>query len=104
MPSVLPEKSLGNADGGSPNDTEVPIANGESPKPSKIDNSEGKDKEEKKPIPRIRASKLEYKTVNQIWDRKSYGHKLVEQLDRTDDEDVYEEYIFVERRKYGRLL
>lgn len=123
MPSALPETSLVNDHGGSPNDTEIPIANGDPPKPSKGDEPEGKDKDEKKSIPRIRASKLEYKTVNQMygqlpyqrtdirlipalfrWDRKSFGHKLVEQLDKTDDEDVYEEYIFVERRKYGRLL
>ncbi len=123
MPSAVPESSLGNDRGGSSKDTEVPMANGEPPQASKGDESEGKDKDEKKSTPRTRASKLEYKTVNQMyeqvpcqrtdiglipalfrWDRKSYGHKLVEQLDKTDDEDVYEEYIFVERRKYGRLL
>lgn len=67
MPSALPENPLGNDDGGSPNEPEVPMTNGESPKPSKVDSSEGKDKDEKKPIPRIRASKLEYKTVNQMY-------------------------------------
>ncbi|KAL2056976.1 hypothetical protein ABVK25_002715 [Lepraria finkii] len=51
--------------------------------------------------PRIRASILEYKTVNQIWDRKNYGLKLVESLDKEfNREDNYEEYIFIERRKY----
>ncbi len=37
-------------------------------------------------------------------DRKNYGYKLVESLDNADDKDVYEEYIFVERRKYGMLF
>lgn len=28
---------------------------------------------------------------------------LVAQLNKAEDEDLYEEYIFVERRKYGML-
>ena len=36
------------------------------------------------------------------WDRKNYGLKLVESLDKEfNREDNYEEYIFIERRKYG---
>ena len=36
------------------------------------------------------------------WDRKNYGLKLVESLDKEfNGEDVYEEYVFIERRKYG---
>ncbi len=51
------------------------MANGEPPDPPKKDVSEETDKDEKKPIPRIRASKLEYKTVNQMYspDTLPYG-------------------------------
>ena len=39
------------------------------------------------------------------WDRKNYGLKLVESLDKEfNREDTYEEYIFIERRKYGALI
>ena len=38
------------------------------------------------------------------WDKHGYGLKLVERLDDAEDEDLYEEYIFIERRKYGMLF
>jgi hypothetical protein len=75
MPSATSEKPIGDDHGGSPNGTEVHMANGEPPDPPKKDVSEETDKDEKKPIPRIRASKLEYKTVNQMYspDTLPYG-------------------------------
>lgn len=67
----------------------------------------------------VRASKLEYVKVDQMsvtsqyeatldwlfsrWDKGGYGTMLVAQLNKAEDEDLYEEYIFVERRKYGML-
>lgn len=81
-------------------------------------------KPQKKPKAKPRASVLEYKTVNEMydtlcsyiifdtiltyscprWDRKSYGRKIVESLDKDSGRtDKYEEYIFVERRRYGTL-
>ena len=37
-------------------------------------------------------------------DKSKYGCKIVEKLDNTGGEDIYEEYIFVERRVYGKNL
>lgn len=67
MPSTLPEEPLGDSHEVLPNDTKATMANGEAPESSKKDNSVRKDKEEKKQTPRVRASKLEYKTVNQMY-------------------------------------
>lgn len=47
--------------------TDAPMTNGETHESSKQNSSGGKDKEEVKPTPRVRASKLEYKTVNQMY-------------------------------------
>lgn len=47
--------------------TDAPMTNGENHEPSKENSSGSKDKDEAKPTPRVRASKLEYKTVNQMY-------------------------------------
>jgi len=68
MPFALPKDPSGNDHEVSPNDTEAPMANGEPLKPSEKDSPEGTGKQETKSTPRVRASKLEYKTVNQMYD------------------------------------
>ncbi len=73
---------------------------------------------------RIRASKLEYKTVNEMyvrqaqkhcvwyangpfplsWDKEAYKHKIVESFETESKVDKYEEYLFIIRRQFGMLL
>jgi len=82
----------------------------------------GKKPEHEKP--RIRTSKLEYKTVNEMyvrqaqkhcvwhangplplsWDKDAYKHKLVESFETESEVDEYEEYLFIIRRQFGMLL
>jgi len=82
----------------------------------------GKKPEHEKP--RIRASKLEYKTVNEMyvqeaqrhciwhangpfphsWDKDAYKHKIVESFETESEVDEYEEYLFIIRRQFGMLL
>ncbi|KAK4691867.1 hypothetical protein P7C71_g5229, partial [Lecanoromycetidae sp. Uapishka_2] len=79
----------------------VVIDDGPPPPPGMPSMPDAIQKHQKKPRPKPRASVLEYKTVNEIWDRKNYGRKIVESLDKDSDKvDKYEEYVFVERRRY----
>ncbi|EEQ35373.1 hypothetical protein McanMca71_004760 [Microsporum canis] len=49
-------------------------------------------------------SKLEYKTVNDIWNKEQRAYELTEGLEiSTDSCDKYEEYLFVVRHRHGRI-
>ncbi|CAD6566684.1 MAG: hypothetical protein ASARMPREDX12_008793 [Alectoria sarmentosa] len=62
---------------------------------------DGKVPEIEKEIQKPRASVLEYKSVSQVWDKDTYGRKLVDSLeDSSKKKDKYEEFIFVVRRQY----
>ncbi|ELR02017.1 hypothetical protein VC83_01459 [Pseudogymnoascus destructans] len=50
--------------------------------------------------PPARASKLEFKTVNEVWDAKTYKYKVVESVTRTGEADELNQYVFVVR---GRI-
>ncbi|CAF9912370.1 hypothetical protein IMSHALPRED_000298 [Imshaugia aleurites] len=63
--------------------------------------SDDKSPESEKEKPKPRASVLEYKSVSQVWDKDTYGRKLVDSLeDSSKKRDKYEEFIFVVRRQY----
>ncbi|KAF3484267.1 uncharacterized protein GIQ15_03591 [Arthroderma uncinatum] len=50
------------------------------------------------------ASKLEYKTVNDIWNKKQCAYEVTEGLEiPTDSCDKYEQYLFVVRRRHDRI-
>ncbi|GBF63954.1 hypothetical protein TMEN_6622 [Trichophyton mentagrophytes] len=50
------------------------------------------------------ASKLEYKTVNDIWNKKQGAYEVTEGLEiSTDSCDKYEEYLFIVRRRHNRI-
>ncbi|OJD20102.1 hypothetical protein ACJ73_08565 [Blastomyces percursus] len=50
-----------------------------------------------------RASKLEYTTVNEIWNKKQHLYEIVKDVvDSSDACDRYKEYIFVNRRRHDR--
>ncbi|OAF59670.1 hypothetical protein VC83_03769 [Pseudogymnoascus destructans] len=50
--------------------------------------------------PPARASKLEFKAVNEVWDAKAYKYKVVESVTPTDEADELNQYVFVVR---GRI-
>ncbi|PMD60368.1 uncharacterized protein K444DRAFT_642994 [Hyaloscypha bicolor E] len=52
--------------------------------------------------PPARASKLEFKTVNEIWDTKAYKYKIVESITLPDEENELDQYIFVVRMRIDR--
>ncbi|KAF2817568.1 P-loop containing nucleoside triphosphate hydrolase protein [Mytilinidion resinicola] len=51
--------------------------------------------------PRIRASKVEFKLVNEIWDRAKCKYKIVETSESSED-DEYEEYLFIVRQQFDK--
>lgn len=51
--------------------------------------------------PRARASKVEYKTVDEIWDNATSKYKIVESSTVPSEVDAYDEYIFVVRIHIG---
>ncbi|KAF1992207.1 hypothetical protein K402DRAFT_415902 [Aulographum hederae CBS 113979] len=55
-------------------------------------------KAEKSEKPRKRASMLEYKRVDQLWDSTIHNYKLTESAE--DQEDEFDAYIFTVRRKF----
>ncbi|KAI6709035.1 AAA family ATPase [Diplocarpon mali] len=65
------------------------------PPPASID--KGKSEE-----PPARASKLEFKTVNEVWDTKAYKYKIVESITLLDEENELDRYIFVVRTRIDR--
>ncbi|KAL1979099.1 hypothetical protein VTN96DRAFT_7018 [Rasamsonia emersonii] len=67
------------------------------PEGLKKDGDEDKDKESK----RVRASKLEYRTVNESWDAKAYDYKIVDSPP-TQDVGELDEYVFIVRRRIDR--
>jgi hypothetical protein len=87
---------------------------------SETGSSMEKDNEKKN---RIRASKLEFKIINEVyapasgidfllcwqmpaisWNKKTYKHEIKESLQSSEKEDEYKEYIFVHRRKFGMFV
>lgn len=91
---------------------------------SEASNSAEVGKKPEREKPRIRASKLEYKTVNEMyarqaqkhcvwhangpfplsWDKDAYKHKIVESFETESEVDEYEEYLFIIRRQFGMLV
>ncbi|OCK73251.1 hypothetical protein K432DRAFT_313292, partial [Lepidopterella palustris CBS 459.81] len=56
---------------------------------------------EEKKQPRIRASKIEFKLVNEIWDKANYKYIVVETPEPSED-DEYEEYLFIVRQQFDK--
>ncbi|EAS29993.3 uncharacterized protein CIMG_08739 [Coccidioides immitis RS] len=58
-------------------------------------------KEDKSQKQKIRGSKMEYKTVNEIWNKKKHDYEVVEDFGASSDSnDKYDEYLFVNRRRH----
>jgi hypothetical protein len=70
---------------------------------------------------RVRASKIDFKTVNQMYapcsqnespslinfhsyNKSTYKYEIKESYQASSDEDEFEEYIFIHRRKLGKFL
>ncbi|KAH8759552.1 hypothetical protein F5882DRAFT_453760 [Hyaloscypha sp. PMI_1271] len=49
-----------------------------------------------------RASKLEFKAVNEVWDAKAFKYKIVESIAPPDEENELDQYIFVVRTRSDR--
>ncbi|CZR66033.1 uncharacterized protein PAC_15933 [Phialocephala subalpina] len=49
-----------------------------------------------------RASKLELKTVDEVWDAKAYEYKVVESITPPDEENELDQYIFVVRTRIDK--
>lgn len=52
--------------------------------------------------PKARASTLEFKEVNEVWDKKEYRYKVVESLVLADEVNELDHYVFVARTRLGR--
>ncbi|KAL2006946.1 hypothetical protein VTN00DRAFT_9614 [Thermoascus crustaceus] len=61
------------------------------------DSEQSGEKDNKKDNKRVRTSKMDYKTFNEIWDEKAYDYKIVNSIP-TPDVSELDEYIFVVRK------
>ncbi|PVH68579.1 hypothetical protein DL98DRAFT_381034, partial [Cadophora sp. DSE1049] len=52
--------------------------------------------------PKARASTLDFKKVNEIWDKKQYKYKVVESLTPADEANELDQYIFVARTRLDK--
>ncbi|KAH8772429.1 hypothetical protein F5882DRAFT_505893 [Hyaloscypha sp. PMI_1271] len=68
----------------------------EPPPPVKLSSAGHEDKSEE---PKARASTLEFKKVNEVWDKKEYKYKVVELLTLPDEVNELDHYIFVVRTR-----
>ncbi|EDN02618.1 predicted protein [Histoplasma mississippiense (nom. inval.)] len=71
------------------------------PNPTAELDTKANEKESTKEV--TRASKLEYTTVNEIWNKKQHLYEIVKDVeDSSDPCDKYKEYVFVNRRRHDR--
>ncbi|KAI9769842.1 MAG: hypothetical protein M1840_003836 [Geoglossum simile] len=80
--------------------TSDPASSQKENKPAEIKGKKENETEEK-----IRASKLEFKMVNETWSKSAYKYVIEEsQESTTKEDDKWIEYIFVARKKFGMDL